>query len=411
MARGRRGVGGLVLVAAAVLALALGLASSRALDGANASPKAESSAPAPNLSKRLLLRLHDLPSGYRVLDFGSPEQSMPFFGCAPLEPADPKPRLASFLKRYSPAGCLAVYYRLFRVPGAGPAPLFVGSAAADLGTVEAAEAAMTTSRELLSHLTSDEMPKEVQPPETIGEATRLFHWPDGRIFFSEDEKNSILVWRWGSSIGLVLVGGSDIAASDRAAVELARRQQKHLEAPTPYTPAERDDTGVALEDPALQVPVYWLGKTFAPGRGLARLRLADTGSTTRPDPRDPRVSLLYTDRLSFDHAETVELDLWTPRQWKALRANEGLPFEMHCEEGRAVDLPRGRAIVYAGLHPGWRCRQRGPKVHAAVIHLPGVVITAETKEICDTCFGGVSDGPYNSFRGMAIIARGLTPRP
>jgi hypothetical protein len=413
MVRGKRRLGGIVAVAAAVLAIAFGFASTRAPDGASASSGesaplgATLSAATPNLAKRLLLRLGDLPLGYLLLDLASPE-SAPLFGCARLEPYDPRPRLASFLKRYSPGGCMAVYFRLFRVPGGEPAPLLVGSASAELGSVEAAEAGLATSRELLAHINNDKLPREAQPPETVGEATRLFHLSEEGIFGGE-EAVSILVWRWGGSIGLVLVTGNDKVPDDRAAVELARRQQKHLEAPTPYTPAERDDTEVPLEDPALEVPVYWLGSTFAPGKGFARLRLAEAFSTRGGSPREPRVGLLYTDRLSFNHAETVELDLWKPRHWKSRLKRSGLPFEQHCVKTRRLDLPGGRAVVYTGLHPGWRCNQRGPKVYTAVIRFPGVVIAAETREVCDRCIGA-AEGPYNSFRGMATIARGLAPR-
>ena len=397
-----------VLALAAVLALALGLVSSGALEGASASPQAESSAKTPVLAKRLLLRLHDLPLGYRLLNFGSPERPFRLFGCTRLVPADPRPRLASFLEQYKPRGCMAVYLRQFEVPDGSPAPFLVGSAAAELGSVKGAKAGLAVSRELIAHLIDDELPEEVQPPETIGDATRLFRWRENGLLSSE-EALSIVVWRWGSSVAVIITSDDRAAAADSTALELARRQQKHLEAPTPYTAAELDDTEVALEDPALQLPIYWLGRTFAPGRGLARLHLAEAYSNTQGDFDDPRVGLLYSDRLSFNHAEAVELDLWTPRQWRKQRAKKQLPFELHCEKTRSLDLAGGRAVVYTGLHPGLRCRERGPKLYTAAIHLPGVVVTAETRSICDTCVGA-ADGLYNSFRGMATIARGLVPR-
>jgi hypothetical protein len=409
MAPGKGRLGGILVATAAVLAIALGFASTRATDGAGAAPSAGPPAATANTAKRLLLRLHDLPLGYLLLDLGSPEQTAPLFGCTRLVPADPRPRLASFLERFQPRGCLAVYLRLFQDSEGGPAPLFVGTAAADLGSVEAAKAGMTVSRELLAHLTDDELPQEAPPPETIGEQTRLFRWNEHGIFFSGNEANSIVVWRWGGSLGLVVVGDTSTVAADRAAIELARRQQKHLETPTPYTPAEREDTEVALEDPALEVPVYWLGSTFGPVRGLPRLRLAQTFSTTRANTGGARVGLLYTDHLSFDRAEMVELFHWTPQQWKSLRAKEDLPFEMQCAKPHKLDLPHGKATVYVGQRPGWRCGERGPKAYAAVIRFPGVVITAERDDTCEDCSGRV-DRPYNSFKGMATIARGLALR-
>jgi hypothetical protein len=400
-------------VAAAVLALAFGLASSRALDGANAAPAATPSAAAPGFAKRLLLRLHDLPLGYRLLDFGSPTQPFSLFGCDALHPSNPQPRLASFLKRYSPSGCMVVYHRLFRLSGEVRAPRLVGSAAAELGSVKAAEEGLAVSRELLTHLTEGEPPEELPPPQTIGEETRLFHWTqeggDRRGVFAGGETISIVVWRWGSSVGLVLVSGGLSAPNDPAAFEIALHQQRHLEAPTPYRPSEYDDTEVALEAPALEVPVYWLGRSFASGQSLPRLRLGDTTSTGYPSIRFPRVNLFYTAPPRSGRGEAVELDLWLPRHWRARRAKAPLPFEMHCRKTRRLDLPRGRMVVYAGLHPGLRCGQAGRKVHAAVIHFPGVVITAETLSFCEVCFGA-GTGPYNSFKGMAAIARGLERR-
>ncbi len=406
MARGKGRLGGIAAVVAALLVLVLGLACSRTLDGADAAPSATVSAASPNFGKQMLLRLRDLPLGYLLVDPGA-LGPIPPLECARITPRKPMPRLASFLKRYSPRGCAVTYVRLFSVPGTGPTPLFAGSAAADLGSVEAAEAGLAVSRELLTYLTNGELPEEVEPPEIVGEATRAFHWP-GNDIPEPEEPISMVVWRWGDSVGLVAVMGNTTASSDRAALELARLQQKHLEAPTPYTPAERDDSEVGLEDPALQVPVYWLGKTFAPGHRLASLQLIGSSSIPRGDIDDPSASLLYTRRPRAGKSEAVEIELRTPQEWKTLRAKER-PFGQHCAKAHELDLPAGRAVIYAGQHPGWRCRERGPKVYTAVIRFPGVVVTAKTMTICERCFG-IAGGPYNSFKGMATIARALALR-
>jgi len=393
-------------VAAVPLTLTVGLVSSDTLDGASASPAAVPSVATPNLAKQLLLRLHDLPRGYVLLDPGSFLPPAPLFGCARIAPVDSPPRLGAFLKRYSPRGCLGGYLRLFQIPGEEPAPLFVGSAATELGSVRAAEVGMTISRELLAHLTDDKLPPEVHPPETIGEATRLFHWREAEIIPDRVEKASILVWRWGSSLGLILTDGDSFDATDRAAAELARRQKKHLEAPTPYTREERDDREVPLEDPALELPIYWLGDPFTPANDLPRMFLTQTFSTTHPSPG---AALSYTNHLSFDHAEFVELGVWTPQEWRAFRAKKGLPFEFRCSKPHGLDLPVGGATVYSGRRWGWRCDEHGPREYGAVVHFPGAVVTVERLDTCEDCFGHV-ERPYNSFKGMATIARGLAPR-
>ncbi len=182
MGRRRRGLRGTALVGTIVLlTIAIALASWRGLGKGDATASA-SPGPIP-AAQSLLLRLHDLPLGYR----SSPALfEFPLYGCDTIEPVEPRPRLAAFLERFSPAGCMALYSRLFRVPGSGPAPLEVGTGAMDVGSVEGAEAGLAASRELLSHLLGDELPREVAAPETIGDATRLYRWERGDVF-AQDE--------------------------------------------------------------------------------------------------------------------------------------------------------------------------------------------------------------------------------
>jgi hypothetical protein len=419
MARGTSGVRGAALLAAAVLALALalalGLAPSRALDGASAAPQAESPGPGPNLANRLLLRLPDLPPGYRLLRIGpwGLVPKFPYSECDQIDPTDPSPPLAAFVDRYRPRGCFVGYHRLFRVAGSGPAPSLVGSAAAELGSVEGAEAALAVAPELLAPLMRDIVPREAPSPETVGDATRLFRWQGPGLFASSGETISIVVWRSGGSVAIVLAADRSVADSDAAAFELARRQQEHLEAPTPHLPAEYDDAEVPLENPALRIlriPVYWLGRIYTAGGGLPRMRLADSKSNPR-GKRGPRVALLYADQLGLDPAEAVQIDTWTRGQWSNLRGSGRPPFSLRCGSSRELDLPRGRAVLYRGAGPGYStCRgPRRGRAHMAVVHVDGVVLVARPLSVCEDCFGP-GDGPYDSFRGMAAIARGLERR-
>jgi hypothetical protein len=413
MAQGKKGPRRIIAAAVAIVSIALALVSSKSLGDGGSSAEASSAADFTVPSQGLVLRLHDLPTGYGAM-YGSAEFPLPGLGCAAIEPAAPRPRLAAFLRRYSPVGCLALYFRLYRVPDVGPTPLAVGTGALDVGSIEGAGAGLASSRELLSHLLGDELPREVPSPETIGDATRLFRWDHGGLFAPKERPSSFLVWRSGSVVASIFVTGGGVAANDRAAVHFARIQQAHVETPTPYTPDEADNTVVPLEDPALRLPIHWLGRTFSPGHGLRPLRLYETSSTTRGGlgtRTNPRATLLYVDRPNAEGAEGVEIDIWTPRQWGARAPHWPPPFTLRCRKTRRLDLPRGHAVLYRGVEPGWRCRDRRRKVeHMVVVHFPGVVVTAETNRICATCFGA-EPGPYNSFRGMATIARGLAPRP
>lgn len=408
--RGGRGPRATALAAVVVLAGALALASWRDLGEGDAAAAASRSTGASDLAALgLLLRLHDLPLGYR-LSGGSPEFTLP--GCGLIEPAKPQPRLAAFLDRFSPAGCSTLYARLFRVPGGEPAPLAVGTGALDAGSVEGAEAGLSVSRELLSHLLGNELPREVPPPETIGDATRLYRWDHGGLFEADEGSSSFLVWRSGSVAASIFVAGGSATANDRAAVELVHIQQGRIEAPTSYTPAEYDDTEVPLEDPALEVPIYWLGRSLAAGRGLPRLRLFDTISTTRRALSAPRASLFYVDHWSLSPAEGVYLNLWSRKQWQHLRNRRGRPpGSLRCATAQRLTIPKGRAVIYAGFERvRGACPDRPPSAHTARIYLPRVVVTAETLQICATC-AEPGRGAYNSVKGMAKIARSLELRP
>jgi hypothetical protein len=288
----------------------------------------------------------------------------------------------------------------------------VGTGALDAGSVEAAEAGLAVAPELISHLTEDLVPEEVAPTEIVGDATRLLHWKKvPSLFKPGSSSGSFLAWRSGSVLATVFVDGFRLAADDRVATELAHIEQSRIEHPTPYTAAERDDTEVPLEDPALEVPVYWLGRHFAPEHGLPSLRLLNTESATSSSPRVPRASLLYSDRRNLNHAEAVSINLWSPKQWRRLAASPGrLPGSLRCATPTRLKLPRGHALIYRGFEGtrgGCPARRRGS--FTARVYLGDVVATAETMSICAVCFGA-GTGAYDSLAGMKAIVKGLAPR-
>ncbi|MFL5901932.1 MAG: hypothetical protein ACJ75S_12140 [Solirubrobacterales bacterium] len=364
-------------------------------------------------SQRMLLRLHDLPPGYigglASVETGSLDK------CDYLRPAEPQPKLADFLDQYSPKGCFSVYARLYKMPGSRPAPPVVGTGALDAGSVEAAEAGLAVTPKAISHITGDVVPEDAVPTESIGEETRLLHWNDvPGLFQPRSTSGSFLVWRSGSILGTVFVAGFRPAADDRIAAELAHRQQVHIEHPTPYTRAEWDDIEVPLDDPSLTTPVYWLGRRLSPRPALPALQLIDTASTSRPSRRIPRASLLYVNRLNLNHAEGVNLNLWSPRQWTRLKARKGeLPgLPPRCGTAmRRLSLARGHALVYRGVQgQRGRCEDRRHRVYTARLHLGQVVITVGTQSICAVCVGA-GTGSYDSLHGMETIVRGLRLRP
>jgi hypothetical protein len=68
--------------------------------------------------------------------------------------------------------------------------------------------------------------------------------------------------RDGAFLVSLLVAGGATSINEKVVARLAALQQKHVESPTSYTEAERDDSQVPLEDPRLKLPIYWIGTTF-----------------------------------------------------------------------------------------------------------------------------------------------------
>ncbi|HET7591364.1 MAG TPA: hypothetical protein VFK14_14430 [Solirubrobacterales bacterium] len=358
----------------------------------------------------VLLRLPDLP-GYGFTD-GSPLTALGDLRCDKINPANPQPELAHFLRLDSPAGCSALYQRLYKMPGRQPEPAFLGTAAVRFRSVAAAEEGLAVADQLLSHLILDELPEEAQPPATIGDATRLFHWRHSGIFSEEEEDCSFLFWRFGSTLSAIFVPGGSPSVNDRIATELAERQQRHVEAPVATKPAEFDDTEVSLEDPALEFPTYWLGSSFQPGRQLAALHLIGSYHEPKPSSLRPRVGLAYADHPFRDRYEEIFVDLYSTDQWRRLRdSGRHLPDSLRCSSSpHPLNLRTRTAVAFSGSEGLLRkCRRSEPTAWTLRMRLGPMVIVAQTSTVCAKCFGP-GHGGYNSLAGMKAIARGLVLR-
>lgn len=314
---------------------------------------------------RLLLRLHDLPPGY-LANLASSETG-PLDECDYLHPADAEPELAAFIAQYAPKGCFAVYLRLYRVPGFTPAPIAVGTAAMDAGGVGAAEAGLAVAPEAIGHLTGDMALEEVAPAATIGEADRLFHWGEGgHAFASGHTADSFLAWCSGGVVGVVFVEARSFAASDGAATELARRQQDRIEHPTPYTRAEQDSSEVPLDNPALKIRAYWLGRTFEPGGAAPPAHLR--GSFAIDGQGVARRQTLW-----LAYSKGMVLQEWTRAGWKR----------------------------FSSAHPNAQ--------FTAVTRIGDTVVAVDLHRCGARCGGG--NRPYGSLQAAKRVIRGLRFRP
>jgi hypothetical protein len=367
---------------------------------------------APNQTQ-LILRLSDLPPGY--LNVALQEEQNDETYCARLtDPEDTPPRLARFVRRYHPRGCIGAYGSLFTVPGEEFAPPLVGTGVMALDSRRAADAGWAVVPVLLGRLLRDKVPRELAAPEKIGRATRLFHSKGTSSRGSASGRTtSFLAWRSGNTIANVMVAADSFAEGDRIAAVLARRQQAHIEKPSPYTGAERFDGDVPLDDPALEVPVYWLGLNFKPGHGLPSNRLFDAFV---PEPHSPTGkssigleeapgSVLWLRYFNF------AVNSWSPTTWPLyLEAPVSRVLTTwHCTKTRTLALASGgTATIYGGYRRNYRrCPDKAPSAFTAWAEIGGMHIVVNSPWSPSDIF----HTPYDSFAGMEAIVRGLELRP
>ncbi len=355
-------------------------------------------------AERLVLRLHDLPPGFYPFD--TSESAGREFVCEPLQPAEPGPGLQRFTERFSPAGCIGAYLRKYRVPGVGPTSAFVGTGAMDVGSDAAATSGFALAAQLLHRLVDDDPLEEVTPPETVGVVTRLFHWRDIPDFLGTGDQSSFVVWRSGNVLAATFAAANSLAVSDRIALDLARRQQAHIENPTPYTESERDFSEVGLDDPSLKLPIYWLGRRFAPGHGLPTARL-ESGVPTNGSFGLPGR------KLSLQYSHAITIDSWREPGWKRFVATASPAVEVRnrrCTKAIEVALPRGHATVLGSYRRDFDvCPERPPNRYFAIVRIDGLVAAVNFAS-CKACLP-LAPGPYNSLKGMRAIVRGLQLRP
>jgi len=356
-----------------------------------------------------LLRLHDLEPGYSffILPNEGSDYEPPKILCAQVKPADQQRKLKAFLNEHPIGGCFTSYVRFFSV-GESPAGQFIGSGAVATASPTVAMAGLAVSPLLLSHLFSDEIPAEVPAPETIGDETRLFHVPDFPVFLEEGSPSTLVAWRSGRVLAAVFVQGGDDATNDREAIELARKQQGRIEQPAPYLRAERYDREAGFADPAIGVPVYWLGRVLRPGGSLPPLHLtggAAIGGFVEGFPGQ---------KLGVYYSHGVRLATWTASGWNKFAGSRrgSQMIDWRCTQKKKVSLDEGNATVYAAYDRNYKtCPKTAPTRHFAVAELGGVVVAVNLRPACVKCLGDYEKGPYNSAAGVMAILRDLRLRP
>lgn len=345
-------------------------------------------------AEETVLRLHDLPPGYQIDDDSICSSSSPG--------EDGARRIDRWIVRHRPAGCFYEYERAFEIPGAAPAPPLVVAQTINTPSEAAAVRGFALYNGLLNRFGDGSDRKRVALSPN-GPSARLIRHTDAPVDGKKGRPGSFLFWQHGKLIAAVYVLGLNPRGNDRVALQLAQIQQRRLEAPTAYSEAERDDTEVPLDDPALTFPVYWVGRDFDPGAGLPTASLAEA-SAGQVGPPGEKVALWY---------EGFNIAAWTRQGWKRFqrsalgKANRTAP----CTRTAEVELAGGRATIYAAYGTGPRaCLSRPPHRYYAIVRI-GQMVLGVNLALCAKCVPGYGSSPYNSLRAMKAIVRALVLRP
>jgi hypothetical protein len=346
-----------------------------------------SAAPAP---RDLTLRLTDLDPGY-----------------APFGRCKSEPALAEAV-RFANRNCVIEFVRFWATPESEPDPPLIASAAAVFESTQRAAAVLTYPRYVasLAFDTNREDLDVVEPAPAIGDEAVALRGADG---------SAVVLWRSGAVLAGLWTDQSwrtRDRASLPATLALAVKQQARIASPTPLPRDKNDYREVALDDPGLDLPVWWLGQELPRRGALPALRFAGSlpGDFLGSGRHDLGPVLVYGRRGS--RADVI-LQLARPgvlrrpglrRELRRMRRNR-------CNLVRRAALRNGRATVFQrSPHcPKLEVRKTAEALDdtTAVVVLHGVVVLIYADD-CVDCHGPVSR--YESIAGMRRIVRALHPR-
>jgi antitoxin (DNA-binding transcriptional repressor) of toxin-antitoxin stability system len=341
---------------------------------------------------QLVLRLPDLPAGYGLLSRECSRRETPLSDLAPS--AD--------------RSCESYFARFWTTPDMQPGPAVVISAAVVLKTAQRAAVAFEDPRHVASLLS--ELDREdfnvVEPAPAIGDEAVLLRATDG---------SAVVVWRSGPVLAALLAAPGRHARNDinlQATIALATAQQTRIAAPTPVRPADNDSSEVALDNPGLTLPVWWLDRELLRRGKLPALRLLTSVPSGLFDDAGPD----FGPTLLYGHAgarSDVVLTLVRPSLLRrpAMRRYLRRMRRDPCSMVRHVARSDGRATIFqrSPRCPKLDVRETPDALDdtTAVVVLPGVVVFAYA-DACVSCRGPVSR--YESIAGMRRIVKALRLR-
>jgi hypothetical protein len=323
----------------------------------------------------MMLRLSDLPAGFRYGDDQVCGNSWSTDGN--------EPELGEFLIETRPRGCIGEFAREWGgPPRIAQATLFLFESDDD------AKRAWQLRKQLFDSF------------RRIVITTERGHG-DAVVFDSNglQQLGAGEAWRDGRLVVAVYEEGLSGEKGRAFAAHLAEKQRGRIDSPS--NPQKEYDREIGLEDPAIVMPVYWLGRAFGP-KGLPELTLY-RGDYVRGDGPGNEVKIDYE-----ADGTSVTLDLWKPEIWKRFKATRlgKISWSAPCARRTVLEVPGGRAEIYGGYSKG--CGG-DPDHWLAHVYYDEVVV-AVNMAYCYACGGRSTDDPYNSREGMEAVVRGLERR-
>lgn len=340
--------------------------------------------------QELVLRLRDLPRGY---EYGDDTV------CGAVSASEGEwPKLEPLFAEERPHACFMELQWVWE--GEPPYSRLVTSAAHVFADAAGARRAFET-RDELALFTATLRGRE-REALNLGDEAELLR--GGGL----NNPASGVVWRDGKVVAVVVLE----PAKDDAARELAEMQQERLEQPGKPSPQElENDPELQLDDPTLELPVYWLGRTFDPPGDLPplELELATVGGS------GPGQSVQLWYRVGGGVPDTVTFDIWEPDAWERFRRTRlgRLIWDSPCARKKTVPVEGGRAEIFHGYgapNPvGSPCPERPPDRVLAHVYYDEVVVVVNMP-YCYDCARPEPRAPYETVEATETLVRSLRLR-
>jgi hypothetical protein len=379
---------------------------------------AEPPGPAELRAQESVLRLTELPTGYVLSGrhFCTAQRPGEEAGGLVVEaegPKAPPTPYEVFLAHDATSSCVYAYERLYGPPG--PTVVFsftlhtpsVAAATEVLADPQLGEELATA---VAGNVVSEEGFRPAGSPPALGEAslrfrTNQFYWDSLPGDNPPRLAGTAVLWHQGRLVGGIIAGGAKPAVNDATADRDGALQQGLMEAPRPYEEAESEDIPTFLDNPGLGVPVYWLGKEYKPGNGIAY-------SFVRADDHKRLTHQWAGRRMSIGYSNVLFLDSWTPAGWRRFShtALARAQTDPRCGHSRTLQLPEGHAVIYMAVRIHRKGDPTCPGVQlgsaSARVFLPGVVVGLGTS-LCRGCEDDELGPQFNSFAEVAKLIRAL----